>query len=80
MSASEDLLGSIRGLAADVLGVPAASLTAASGPDTVEAWDSVAHLNLVMAAEEQFGVSLDPSEIEGVHSLGDLAAVIARHR
>ena len=45
MSASQELLDSIRGLAADVLGVPAAALTAASGPDNVEAWDSVAHLN-----------------------------------
>jgi len=80
MSASQELLDSIRGLAADVLGVSASALTAASGPDTVEAWDSVAHLNLVMAAEEQFGVSLDPSEIEGVHSLGELAGVIAKHR
>jgi acyl carrier protein len=70
-------LESVRQMAADVLGVPAASLSAASGPDTVEAWDSVAHLNLIMAAEERFQISLSPEEMEGIHSLQDLAALLA---
>lgn len=66
-------------MAADVLGVPASSLTGDSGPDTVEAWDSVAHLNLIMAAEERFQASFSPEEMESVHVLRDLAALLARH-
>ena len=29
------------------------------GPDEIEGWDSMAHLNLVMAVGEEFGVELD---------------------
>lgn len=68
----------VRQMAADVLGVPPATLEPGSGPDTVETWDSVAHLNLIMAAEERFQISLSPEEMEGIHSLRDLAALAAR--
>jgi acyl carrier protein len=32
--------------------------------DTVEAWDSIKHMNLVLAIEEEFGVSI-PDEDAG---------------
>lgn len=73
----ERYLEPVRQMAADVLDIPADSLTAASGPDNVEAWDSIAHLNLIMAAEERFQVSFSPEEMESVHTLHDLAALLA---
>jgi len=49
---------------ADVLGVDAAVVRPDSSPDTIPAWDSVQHLNLVIALEEEFGARFTPEEIE----------------
>lgn len=40
-----------------------------SSPDTVESWDSINHLNLVMALEQEFGVEFDPEDIEQLLSV-----------
>jgi acyl carrier protein len=67
-------LEQVREIAADVFGV---GVTAESTPDSVESWDSVQHLNLVLALEEQFGVQFEPEEIERMHSIGEIAEVVA---
>ncbi|MGH9642070.1 MAG: acyl carrier protein [Terriglobales bacterium] len=66
----------VRGIASDIFGLPAAKLTADSSPETVGSWDSVQHLNLVLALEETFGMQLSPEEIEQMKSLGATAALI----
>lgn len=68
----------IRMMASDLFGVPAHRITASSSPETLENWDSVQHLNLVLAIEEKFGVQLSPEEIEQMKSIGDTAKVIER--
>ncbi|MFZ4596353.1 MAG: acyl carrier protein [Verrucomicrobiaceae bacterium] len=47
---------------AAIVGVAESEVTDETSPDTVSAWDSVTHLNLVMAIEEEFGVFLTPEE------------------
>jgi acyl carrier protein len=66
----------VRGIASDILGIPATRLNAASSPDNVENWDSVQHLNLVLALEERFSLQLSPEEIEQMKTLGDTAKLI----
>jgi acyl carrier protein len=70
----------IRGIASDIFGVPAERLSATSSPDTIENWDSVQHLNLVLALEEKFGLQLSPEEIEQMKNLGETAKVIEAKR
>jgi acyl carrier protein len=70
----------IRGIASDILGVPAERLGATSSPDTIESWDSVQHLNLVLALEEKFSLQLSPEEIEQMKNLGETAKVIEAKR
>lgn len=43
---------------ADVLGVAADQVTLATSHESVEEWDSMAMINLVMALEAEFGVTL----------------------
>lgn len=66
----------IRGMASDLFGVPAERITADSSPETIEAWDSIQHLNLVLAVEEKFGVQLSPEEIEQMKNIGETAKLI----
>jgi acyl carrier protein len=63
-------------IASDVFGVPVDKLSAGSSPESVENWDSMQHLNLVLAIEEKFGIQLDPEEIEQMKNLGAVAAVV----
>jgi acyl carrier protein len=70
----------VRGIAADVLDVDPASLTPQSGPESVEAWDSVQYLSLVLALEQKFDLLFEPPEIDGMKTLGAIADVVARKR
>jgi acyl carrier protein len=66
MSPNEEKL---RLVLSGLLGVPSDSISDATSKDTVDAWDSVKHLNIVLTLEEQFGVSFDEEvafEIESV--------------
>ncbi len=66
----------IRTMASDLFGVPAERISAASSPQTLENWDSIQHLNLVLAVEEKFGLQLSPEEIEQMKSVGETAKLI----
>jgi acyl carrier protein len=74
---SPQVLERVRGIAADVLQVNRGSLNAESSPQSVENWDSVQHLNLVLALEEQFGVQFEPDEVDGMTSLGAIARLLS---
>lgn len=45
-------------------------------PDDVELWDSLNHLRLVTAVEQEFGVKLTTREIESIANLGVLRVLI----
>jgi acyl carrier protein len=47
--------------------------------NTVEEWDSVNHLTLVLSLENAFGVSFSPDEIPGLTSIGQIRAALGRH-
>ena len=68
----------VRGIASDIFGVPAGKITAESSPETIENWDSMQHLNLVLAIEEKFGVQLAPEDIEQMKSVGAVAALVEK--
>jgi acyl carrier protein len=70
------LFDQIRTMASDLFGVPAERISASSSPETLEKWDSVQHLNLVLALEEKFGLQLSPEEVEQMKSIGDIAALV----
>jgi acyl carrier protein len=51
------------------LGVPFERISDQTSKDTVDAWDSVKHLNIVLTLEEQFGVSFDEQVALEIESL-----------
>ncbi len=55
---------------AQVLNEPAANMTNDTSPNTVNGWDSMRHLELVMAVETRFGIQFDMAEIVTINSLG----------
>lgn len=61
----------VRQIAADVFNLPIGQITDETSPRTLADWDSVQHLNFVLAIEAQLGIQLDPEEIEQIRSVGD---------
>jgi acyl carrier protein len=43
--------------------LPAAEIPAAT-PAGVKAWDSIAHVTLIAVVEEEFGITVDPADLE----------------
>ena len=61
---TESILDQVRRIAADIFNMPLEQMAAESSPDSVENWDSLQHLNLVLALEQNFGLVFAPEEIE----------------
>ena len=53
-------------------------ITAESSPKTIETWDSMQHLNLVLAIEEKIGVQPEPEDIEQMKNIGAVAALVEK--
>jgi acyl carrier protein len=68
----------VRNVASDIFGIPVDKITADSSPETIENWDSMQHLNLVLALEEKFGVQLEPEDIEQMKNIGAVAALVEK--
>jgi len=61
---------SLYRVAAAVFGAPLEEMSAETSPETLEGWDSLNHLQLIMALESEFAVSLSMSEAAELDSLG----------
>lgn len=57
---------------AALLNLPQSNLSAASSMATVEAWDSLKQMHLVLALEEEFGIEFSDEEISSVASAAGL--------
>ena len=66
----------VRSIVSDLLRIPADQISTASSPESIEAWDSVQHLNLVLALEEQFSLQLSPEEIDEMKTVGDISQLV----
>ena len=46
--------------------------------DDIEEWDSLNHLNLVMALGEEFNISLEFEEVLSIEKIGDIYPLIEK--
>jgi acyl carrier protein len=66
---SEDLLQRVCRVVAETLNLPLAQVNAQTGPGNPEQWDSFAQLGIVLALEQEFGVSISPEQVEAMTSV-----------
>jgi acyl carrier protein len=52
-------------------------ITPATSADDISEWDSLKHINIVVAAEMEFKVKFQTSEIESLKNVGELVDLIA---
>jgi acyl carrier protein len=46
--------------------------------DDIAAWDSVSHITLIYAIEDEFGITLSAKDLENLGNVGDLLAAVER--
>jgi acyl carrier protein len=78
--ANTPFLDRVRGIFSDVFQIPLEEIRAESSPDTISNWDSLQHLNLVLAIEQEFNVQFSPEEIEQLLSVELVAALLEEKR
>jgi acyl carrier protein len=69
-------LNRVQRILADIFHVPEEQITLLSSPETIENWDSLNHLNLVLAIEQEFGVQLMPEEIDQLLSVKHITTLL----
>ena len=69
--------GRLRRVFASVLGVDGSALTDDDSTTTIEAWNSVNHIHLILALEAEFGVSFEPVEVAELTSIRALRRRLA---
>jgi acyl carrier protein len=62
----------------DLFGDDAIRLNPATTAADIPEWDSVNHINILVAVEVRFGIKFSTAEIEALRNVGDMAALIAR--
>jgi acyl carrier protein len=70
----------VRTIASDVFNMLVQDESSSSPPETMDDWDSMQRLNLVLALEERFEVEFAPEEIERMNTLSDFAALVEKKR
>ena len=56
----------IKKVMSDVFNVDVGSINNDSSPDNIENWDSLKHMNLIVALEEEFDIEFDDNDIENL--------------
>jgi acyl carrier protein len=69
---------SIKRVMSDVLGVPVPAITGGASPDTIPTWDSLGHMNLCMALEEEFRVHFNDRQVVNMMSYDAIVQTLAQ--
>lgn len=69
----------IRTTVAAVLAVPPETLSDVSSPATVKSWDSLNHLNLMLALESEFDVTFSLEDMVQMRDLRNIKATLLKY-
>lgn len=74
MAASND--ERFRRTVAAILGLRPDQVSDDLKPETVDTWDSLNHINLMAALEQEFGIVFNAARLGEIHSIGELRAAL----
>lgn len=67
----------IHRIVSELFALPADGVVPESSPQTIEKWDSVGHLNLVIALEQEFRIAFSPEQIEQMTDVREIVGLVA---
>lgn len=68
----------VKKVMADILELDPGAIGESTSRDNTATWDSLGHVNLVLALEQEFDLTFDVSEIEAMISYGDIVRVLGQ--
>lgn len=71
-----DKIEGVRAIVAEAIDRDAAEIPASEDRDNIDGWDSLAHLRVITAFEEHYGIRLTMQQIGEIRSVSDLARYI----
>jgi acyl carrier protein len=71
-------LARLQRIFADLFTVPERDIVPSTSPETLELWDSLQHLKLMLAIEQEFGVQIAPKDMEQLISVEQIATYLDR--
>lgn len=78
MTATNDLHVRLTSIFRDIFDDDSLILRADMTADEVESWDSLTHVDLIVAIEKEFRIRLTTGEVTGLKSVGQLTALVSR--
>lgn len=75
---TEKIISELQPIFRDVLDLPSLQLRPDSNATNVDGWDSLSHINLVMAIESQYNVKFALGELQRLKNVGEMAELIGR--
>lgn len=73
-----EIKGALNDVFRDVFDDESISVTEQTTARDVQGWDSLTHINLVVATEKRFGVKFTTREVQGLANVGELIELIAK--
>ncbi|MEM7390944.1 MAG: acyl carrier protein [Verrucomicrobiota bacterium] len=74
---TEDLKAQVRTIMASAFGTEVENITEETSPTTLDLWDSLKHMNLVVALEEEFEVTFNEEELIDMMSLDQILSILS---
>jgi len=71
--------GKLKQVLADVFGIGVGVINEATSVDTVEEWDSLKHLNLILALEEKFNITFSEEQTVEILNYPLIKVVLTEH-
>ena len=73
-----EIMARLEGVFHDVFDDPSIKLTPSTNAADIDSWDSLTHINLVVAVEKEFGIRFDLKEIKLLENVGQWIDLISR--
>jgi len=69
---AREILSKLQPIFHDVLDDQSISVVRESSAETIEGWDSLAHINLVASVEQEFGLRFALGELQSLKNVGEM--------
>jgi acyl carrier protein len=73
-----NILERLQPIFRDVFDDPSLRVERASNAESIEGWDSLAHINLVASIEKEFGIQFAIGELSELKSVGEMIDLMER--
>ncbi|MCR8632381.1 acyl carrier protein [Paenibacillus radicis (ex Xue et al. 2023)] len=69
----------IKEVMSKVFGLNIAAINEDSSPDTIDAWDSINHMTLILSLEQEFGIEFNDDVLDNTLDFRSILNYLSKH-